>query len=271
MPLPSSTQTDPQKRVDTRDIVTIATVLVILLVAAVYLLSGVATLSDAAHREGAYRIAILWALAYCAGGFLVGFLFGIPRVLQANDAGPAGKESRTPAGYSQRVNTNLEQISDWLTKIIVGLGLVQLRKIPQNLYDAATWMARSFMEPNGDLARAASLSTSIIVFFSVTGFLGGYLVTRLFFAGAFRRADTETTETVRPSTFGGDDQAKQTLAKFWKPDGKKIDPNHEKWLVDWMTKHGLISGDRKVSIGLFINSRAFQEQRAKAVQELPQS
>jgi hypothetical protein len=131
-------------------------------------------------------------------------------------------------------------------------------------------MARSFMESGSDLARAASFSTSVIVFFSVTGFVAGYLVTRLFFAGAFRRADTETTETIKPAPFSDDDDVKERLAKFWKPDGKKSDPKAEKWLVDWMTKRGLITPDSKVSIGLFINSRAFQEQRAQAVADLPQ-
>jgi hypothetical protein len=48
------------------------------------------------------------------------------------------------SGLSTRVNTNLEQISDWLTKIIVGLGLVQLRSVPDYLYKASVWMAQSF-------------------------------------------------------------------------------------------------------------------------------
>jgi hypothetical protein len=267
MALSSSIQIEPLKRTETADIVKIAGVLILLLAGALYLVTGVASLSDADHRESAYRIAALWAMAYCAGGFLVGFLFGIPRVLQANDTKSADKEKSARPGYAQRVNTNLEQISDWLTKIIVGLGLVQLRKIPQNLYDAATWMARSFTPPDGNIAQAASFSTSIIILFSVTGFVGGYLVTRLFIAGAFRRADTETTETVTGSGIS-DDQAKQKLMKFWKPDGK-TNPEHEKLLVEWMTKHGLITQDKTISIGLFINARDYAQQRAQAVQDLP--
>ena len=104
---PNLTETDAQKRSDTRDIAKIAGVLALLLISALYLVTGVSTLSDPAHRESAYRIAVLWALAYCAGGFLVGFLFGIPRVVQEGDPGPSGKENRARARYSQRVNTNL--------------------------------------------------------------------------------------------------------------------------------------------------------------------
>jgi len=87
--------------------------------------------------------------------------------------------------YRQRVNTNLEEISDWLTKIIVGLGLYELKRIP-------TWI--------GELARvfASSLQRSdqeqgvfgaAIVFFLICGFLMGYLVTRLYLQGALGRAD----------------------------------------------------------------------------------
>jgi hypothetical protein len=267
MPLSSSIQIEPVKNTTTADIAKIAGVLVLLLAGALFLVTGVASLNDAEHTQSAYRIAALWAMAYFAGGFLVGFLFGIPRVLHGSDTASAGKEKSTQSGYAQRVNTNLEQISDWLTKIIVGLGLVQLRKIPQNLYDAATWTARSFTPANSNIAQAASFSTGIIILFSVTGFVGGYLVTRLFIAGAFRRADTETTETVSASGVS-DDDAKKRLAKFWKPDGKKVNPDNEKLLLDWMAKHGLITEERKISISLFINAPQFGQQRAQAVADL---
>ena len=57
-------------------------------------------------------------------GLLIGFLFGIPRTLQGL---PEAADARLSESVRQRymVNTNLEQVSDWLTKIIVGVGLVQ--------------------------------------------------------------------------------------------------------------------------------------------------
>src|ERR1700730_13401118 len=64
-------------------------------------------------------IATLCSSACMALGWAVGFLFGVPRV------------GSTPA--STRINTNLEQISDWLTKILVGVGLTQLHKLPTAL------------------------------------------------------------------------------------------------------------------------------------------
>ena len=98
------------------------------------------------ERGGKPLTAVLWALAYFTVGATIGFLFGIPRVLQqdvtparSSDAGAA--PSVTSATYNLRVNTNLEQISDWLTKIFVGLGLVELQRVPDHLNRAATFIA----------------------------------------------------------------------------------------------------------------------------------
>src|SRR5262245_8259356 len=56
---------------------------------------------------GALGAGALLAGAAALVGALLGFLFGIPRTLQADPSHP--EEGRST------VNTNLEQISDWLT------------------------------------------------------------------------------------------------------------------------------------------------------------
>ena len=76
-------------------------------------------------------VAAAGASAFVGG--LLGFLFGIPRALQGDHPdGPraadgSGRDGLPAASY--RANTNLEQISDWLTKILVGVGLVQIGEI----------------------------------------------------------------------------------------------------------------------------------------------
>ncbi|MDT4968784.1 MAG: hypothetical protein QOJ64_3521 [Acidobacteriota bacterium] len=143
-------------------------------------------------------IALLWSFACLASGAFVGFLFGIPRVLQqdnpaivtANSASSSsggtgsGGSSFQPTGYTIRVNTNLEQISDWLTKIIVGITLVELQSIRENLNRASEFIAYSIGGQDQKFFAGA-----ILVFFSIGGFLGGYLFTRLFLTGAFYRAE----------------------------------------------------------------------------------
>lgn len=102
--------------------------------------SVLASWSFKSGRENRFS-ALLWAFACFSVGALIGFLFGIPRVLQqdvipVSKPAPSGVTATSPTtessidSYSLKVNTNLEQISDWLTKIFVGLGLVQLQRVP---------------------------------------------------------------------------------------------------------------------------------------------
>jgi hypothetical protein len=131
---------------------------------------------------------LLWALACSTVGAGFGFLFGIPKILQSDKL----KTESSKAGaldYRQQVNTNLTEISDWLTKIIVGLGLIQLHQIPPFLNRIADPLAVSLnsAEPYKEKAFALAL----IICFLVFGFLFGYLSTRLFLQGAFSRADQE--------------------------------------------------------------------------------
>jgi hypothetical protein len=123
------------------------------------------------------------AVACLAAGFLAGFLFGIPRVLQGDRTLPNPASGGT--AYRQRVNTNLEEISDWLTKIIVGLGLYELKRIPAWVGELARVFASSFQRPDQE----EGVFGAAIVFFLVCGFLLGYLVTRLYLQGALGRAD----------------------------------------------------------------------------------
>jgi len=77
---------------------------------------------------------LLFAFAAVAAGAATGFLFGIPRTLQGN----------TPTeSTSYQVNTNLEQISYWLTKIIVGLGLIKLKTIPDRVMEMNRYVSET--------------------------------------------------------------------------------------------------------------------------------
>ena len=122
----------------------------------------------ASSVTGSVSIAMLLAACSTFIGGLIGFLFGVPRSLQ--DGQEQGRKSR----YSS--NTNLEQISDWLTKILVGVGLTQLRDIPAKLSNLCINLGPSF---NGGTGGQVFVGT-VVLFFLVGGFLYGYLWTRLF-------------------------------------------------------------------------------------------
>jgi hypothetical protein len=92
---------------------------------------------------------VLFAGAFLALGSLAGFLFGIPYANQQQNTGQQVEgETAVMAEPTRqadernlrlyRPNTNLEQISDWLTKILVGVGLVQLTQVPDAPRSAVT-------------------------------------------------------------------------------------------------------------------------------------
>jgi hypothetical protein len=72
-------------------------------------------------------VGLLAAFAASAVGGMIGFLFGVPK-------GPSDSNDQQRSGFYYRPNTNLEQVSDWLTKIIVGVGLIQFRAIGSVIY-----------------------------------------------------------------------------------------------------------------------------------------
>ena len=145
-------------------------------------------------------MATLWALAVLAAGALIGFLFGIPRVLQTSDPVSAIRETNENEAtgtlnrpiYRMQVNTNLEQISDWLTKIIVGFGLIELRNVPEHLNKLTLFIANGLGNP----PQAQVLAIAVVLYFFVIGFLGGYLMTRIYLAQAFSRADWGAQNTI---------------------------------------------------------------------------
>jgi hypothetical protein len=108
-----------------------------------------------------------------------------PAAGQPEPQGTPGTGSQDSAanGGSFRVNTNLEEISDWLTKIIVGVTLTELRPLIARLKQAATLIAGSL---GGD--SRTSFAYAVMVYFTVSGFLGGYLLTRLYLQKAFQKA-----------------------------------------------------------------------------------
>ncbi|TXI11722.1 MAG: hypothetical protein E6Q76_02080 [Rhizobium sp.] len=141
-------------------------------------------------------ILLLTALAAGAGGAGLGFLFGIPRVLTSEAAAvkPAPATSATPpeepdAQQTQRLlgsNSNLEQVSDWLTKIIVGVGLVEFHKATELLFGFRQFVAEYV--PPADVVTPLAASM-LLVLGGILGFVWMYLETRLVLSRAFADAE----------------------------------------------------------------------------------
>jgi hypothetical protein len=143
-------------------------------------------------------IGLLVAAAALVVGGLLGFLFGIPRTLQQAvptnnnsaadaNAGATRTNGNHPKGTEFQANTNLEQISDWLTKILVGVGLTQITAIGQK-FDR---LSSSVSVALGDTSGNRSFALALIIFTLILGFLFAYLWTRLYLPGALSKAELD--------------------------------------------------------------------------------
>ena len=126
------------------------------------------------------------ASAFVAGG-IVGFLFGIPHTVQGS--GP------TTGDTQYWGNTNLEQVSDWLTKIIVGVGLVQIgRALP-----ALSKLADNLKAPLGGQASSAAFGLALIISYTLLGFFYLYLWSRALLAREWGLTNTTQRGDARES------------------------------------------------------------------------
>lgn len=131
-----------------------------------------------------WALSILCSSAFMAVGWGVGFLFGVPRT-SATDTS---------------TNTNLEQISDWLTKVLVGVGLTQLAKLPIKLGLLSSFIAAGYKDSSSNDSASNVFALSMFLYFSSLGFLTGYLLTRLALQGEFDTAWRDARTSPRNST-----------------------------------------------------------------------
>lgn len=166
-------------------------------------------------------------------GWLLGLLFGIPRSLsrplnlssQPTTTAPAGAAAGSGAGSSittgaaaqtvpdagartSRVNTNLEDVSDWLTKTIVGLGLTQLFFMPGYLWRKAAQINDYGLswDKHGQVFVLLTFA-----YFSVGGFWIGYVTTRTLLTMLFDQIDR--------------DPNRAAVAKSGNPSELQLDPS----------------------------------------------
>ncbi len=140
------------------------------------------------------------ALASAAVGALLGLLFGVPRALAGSPSSTSGPTttapmsdststpSSTPAtasagGYGP--NTNLEQVSDWLTKLLLGAGLTQLVRAPSALQRLGSYLSPGL----GGGSEASSFAVVLVIYSLLIGFFLAFLAARLKLGLAFREAD----------------------------------------------------------------------------------
>lgn len=164
-------------------------------------------------------ISTMIAFSSAIVGAFIGFIFGIPRT-------PASKDPDNIAA-----NTNLEEISDWITKIIVGVSLVQLNQIGSGIIELGHTLAGGL----GNHPTSFVFSISTMIFYFVGGFFLGYLWSRIYLPKILRasleegrlRLELSETKTKLEET-----KSKQELQNDIRNDVDKImlqsDPKYTK-------------------------------------------
>jgi tetratricopeptide (TPR) repeat protein len=140
-------------------------------------------------------LAILICAASFISGFFLGFLFGIPKRNVSNES-------------DYNLSTNLVDISDWLTKIIIGLGLIEIKRIPGLLQAIGSYIQ---LQTGGDNS-IKIFSATCIVYFSVFGLYYGYNYMRLFLSGQFKEADDNLLTKQQQLTEKAEELNKQVLS-----------------------------------------------------------
>ena len=101
-------------------------------------------------------------------------VFGIPKINNTN--GSLNK---------YKANTNLEQTSDWLSKVLLGVGLTQISEITNWIGNISRYTAKDMTA----IGNESPFIASIIVYFIVCGFIIGYLATRIILPKVFVKSE----------------------------------------------------------------------------------
>jgi len=121
---------------------------------------------------------MLTAVAAFLSGCLIGFLFGIPRVVSSGQL----RHDKKPQAYVP--STNLAEVSDWLTKLLLGAGLVQLTHLGGPIAHLVDTVAAG-LTPAGAQpfpSSAAKVMAGAILFgYAAIGLLNAYVVTTVWY------------------------------------------------------------------------------------------
>ena len=179
----------------------------------IFITSGFVVISFWTSGSGRqWASGIIWSASCLLLGGFSGFLFGIPRFRSEGKTRLASGTPTVPAAAAGAVapavdatpqvvepprastatndQSPIEQIADWLTKTIVGVALVNLEKLPRLLSQWASYVA-SGLAVDSTAATAACIDKSgcgigpsfalgVIIYFTIVGFLSGYLLTQVF-------------------------------------------------------------------------------------------
>ena len=182
-----------------------------LTVAGIAVIVGVVlALSTAGLGYSAWPDGLRWSSYMVASlivASLIGLIFGIPK---ARASVVADSKERYEA------NSNLERISDWLTTLLVGATLVQLKDFPQFAVVAGDYLGAGMKIPN-----AGAFSVVAVVYGMGVGFVSGYLLTRVRLRPVFESSDLESREISTEQALQGEVNIANVVNPAGKPESAR--------------------------------------------------
>jgi len=134
-----------------------------------------------------FGVGMATALAAFLSGCLIGFLFGIPRIVSS------GQSRLDPASDEYAPSSNLAEVSDWLTKLLLGAGLVQLTHLGAPIGHLINTVAAGLTAttaPTVPSSAAKVLAGGILIGYVAIGLLDSYVVTTLWYQNKLGKIGT---------------------------------------------------------------------------------
>lgn len=136
------------------------------------------SLATPGHHLSYLGTGMLTALAAFLSGCLIGFLFGIPRVVSS------GELRHNQGSQAYAPSTNLAEVSDWLTKLLLGAGLVQLTRLGAPIGHLIDTVTAGLTASTGNpvpSSIAKVFAGAILFGYAAIGLLDAYVVTTMWY------------------------------------------------------------------------------------------
>jgi PASTA domain-containing protein len=147
------------------------------------------------HDGGAgVTVFVLFAAAAAVGAGL-GFLFGLPRARVSDLTADGSSEVPAPPAKASTyylTNSNLIKVSDWLTTIVIGLGLVNLGR----LVPAIRSLSHALEAPLGNAPYSGAIGVAVLVVGLLAGFILDYLWTSIRVRELLEESERQSEEHV---------------------------------------------------------------------------
>jgi hypothetical protein len=108
-----------------------------------------------------------------------------PKLVSPPDPAPApGQDTQPPIAIARPSVSNLEQVADWVTKLLLGGGLTQMQRIPPKVWQWAHVVAMGIIGDDPKIndrliVAQQAFAAGLLVYAFILGFFAGYLITKL--------------------------------------------------------------------------------------------